>query len=272
MDGKGEGAVQGALPTLPGGWYENDRYKRMERIMKSVLIIMMAVAMVSGLELSKDTINAYDGRLWGGREVDSIDVINNSNRTIVIDSIFIEFDTSGYDSFEIGWEERPSQTKNFSYTFIKFHKDVFNPSQGSIDLTEYNSGKSPRLTFSPRQKKTWFPPYFSKYLSEVGMIVDIFGPLPSPMTYHYFPGRIILISNHHRDTINLACELMIWPTHTVSLRKTYRTSVSTQSRPSTITLTGRTCQQHKSTPGIYIRHSPSPSSTTRKNHATIHTP
>ncbi|MGB7566250.1 MAG: hypothetical protein WBM07_00205, partial [Chitinivibrionales bacterium] len=64
---------------------------------------------------------------------------------------------------------------------------------------------------------TIYSPYFSTTCSNIGVNVDCFEPCPSGnlVLVSSFPGRIIFVSNKHRDTLHLLCERERWTTEVI---------------------------------------------------------
>lgn len=176
-----------------------------------------------------DTLNAYDGQYWNSsfsRE-DSTILSNESDRTMTIDSILIEFDDPAYSArCQFGWEERKLNdfpVRKYHYTSSGLYVDTAD--RRSVLLSVYNSGGGSKLTIPPRSTVTMYPIFFSETFSAAGIIVECF----SGMCHDYvaknvirnFSGRLIFVIDGERDTLQLTCEHIRWTSgilpHTATL-------------------------------------------------------
>lgn len=191
-------------------------------ILKFIVILIIGILpnASNALTFSKDSITAYDGKLWnGGFGDDSMNIINNSASIVTIDSILIQIDTSLYNHFNIGWAE----IANGTGIIMRFCSDstvsnVCSPYSSIVvvNIKDYNSGKSSKLSIAAHSMIKVESPYFSTNCPNVGIFVDCFGDsgcYPNMIAnFSHFSGRIIFISNKHRDTLHLLCERERWTT------------------------------------------------------------
>jgi hypothetical protein len=160
---------------------------------------------------------AYDGKLGdGGLGDDSTIISNTTSSPISIDSIMVEFDTSLYDShFEIGWLEGDRgptirQSKRVFNDESLAHLECMN--QGTA-IKDYNSRTNGKMSIGPKSSLKMFSPHFSTKCSNAGWIEDCVECWYNPnWISFFFDGRIIFVSNNHRDTLHLACEHTVWKT------------------------------------------------------------
>jgi hypothetical protein len=141
---------------------------------------------------------------------DSTTITNNSDLQTFIDSIIVEFDTSSYHQFDIGWIEKLGEKKSTR----QFHTAEYITSESckgsSVELTNYNKlSNSDKITFEPHQKVVIYSPHFSSSCLLIDVNVDCWEPScfwGLKRTVTNFTGRIILVSNGTRDTLHLLCE------------------------------------------------------------------
>jgi hypothetical protein len=197
----------------------------MFRTIHSLLFFLCSVTpltAVHALDFSKDTIDAFDGKLWEGYfRDDSVKIINTTNQAVVIDSIGIEFDTSGYEEFSISWVWAATDSANQLqggrtgfFTITDSNAIEMLTTLQDLDLARYNRGELTKIQIAANDTVRMYSPYFSKQFSLVGVEVDCAGgvcvPPGSDLFYRYFPGRIIFVSQGQRDTLHLNCELFWW--------------------------------------------------------------
>lgn len=89
-----------------------------------------------------------------------------------------------------------------------------------INIKDYNRGKSSTLSIAAHSMIKVESPYFSTNCPNVGIFIDCFGDggcYPNSVVhFNHFPGRIIFISNKHRDTLHLLCERETWTTNVIN--------------------------------------------------------
>ncbi len=193
---------------------------------------------VQALHFSRDTISAFDGRFWNGNSGDdSIMVVNTSHQAAVIDSIFFEVDTTGYEQFSISWmmedttPQAPKWGKRIGFYTVtdSRYTDVLIRS-GDYFLDDYHNGSVPKMVIGPNDSIKMYSPYFSPVLSSAGSFVECSGgciPPGSKHFYRYFPGRLIFVSQGQRDTLHLNGELFWWeqPSSVVAAKSAVARSV-----------------------------------------------
>jgi hypothetical protein len=187
---------------------------------QSSYLLMLLFTIATALDFSKDTLTAFDGKLWNGND-DSVVVSNTSSSTKIIDSILIEIDNPVYYQFQIGWVEM----RNDSTIIRIFNTDSLISSNcwwnsdKVITLNKYKiSNIKDKITIKSNKKISIQSPYFSTSCSNVGIIVDCFyGPCHDINTKEMvtkFNGRIIFYSDHLPDTLHLNCHLITYVTST----------------------------------------------------------
>jgi hypothetical protein len=177
---------------------------------------------VDALTFSKDTTTAFDGKFWSQNVGDdTVHIMNTSSETVVIDSIIVQFDTSGYDDFSISWMEAISTSKTAHWGTRRGFYSISDTAlarqladNGDQDLEKYNQGLFLKIEIDAGDTLTMYSPYFSKTHSEAGYSVScgsgVCIPPGAELHYAYFPGRILFVSQNHRDTLHLSCELFWW--------------------------------------------------------------
>ncbi|MBN1760167.1 MAG: hypothetical protein JW863_17705 [Chitinispirillaceae bacterium] len=187
------------------------------------LLFMASFFEVHALTFSSDTVNAFNGKIWDENSGDdSIFITNSSSEPVVIDSIIVQFDTSGYEKFSISWMEgdtsgKPAARWGQQTGFYTVTDSVFIlplSQSGDQDLNQYNNGLLPKKTVGSGDTIKMYSPYFSKTFSAAGSRVTCAGGIciPPGSAYHYehFYGRIIFVTLNHRDTLHLLCEQFWW--------------------------------------------------------------
>lgn len=191
-------------------------------------MLIPSFSCASNLIFSKHTLSAFDGRFWnGGFGDDSITIINKSRSTIIVDSIHVEFDTSLYDTFQIGWMESRGEVKTYKI-FNSENRDSLKCFHKGISLKSYTESEaSEKITVRVLEKLIIKSPYLSRNCSIVGVFIDCFGVCdPVIIKNSYFKGRLIFFSENQPDTIHLNCQITSFTTKAKSVIKLTKNSVS----------------------------------------------
>ena len=236
-----------------------------KKVFRSGLFLVLAVLSFNAgaLTFSSDTITAYDRYFWmGPTEDDSILIVNPTDETVVIDSIIVGFDTSGYGEFSIAWIEVDT-AKNEKRTGYYTVTDSFSASQlqqtGDIDLNRYNEGALPKKTIGAGDTIVMYSPYFSSTYSVAGIIVDCTSgnciPPDAEQHHAHFSGRLIFVTGSRHDTLHLDCERFWWTTGITKLpAQPHAGTYATMRRSVTVDLHGRTMTDAGNcSPALFLR-------------------
>jgi hypothetical protein len=213
---------------------------------KLLLITTIAVILCNNLfasadlTLSKDSIIAFDGKLWDGRFDDSIEIRNVSSKKAVIDSIKIILSENEYPEFQIGWFIKSvSQPIQIFNSANRSYEE--NCGERGITLTEYNNlSDGNKLSIPPNGKIVIQSPYVSNTCSLVGVILEIVGPLPEiEIINRSSTGKISFFSNNIEYSMYLNVTLYKWPTSAISHNKKVMKQAILKTPQKTITLLGR---------------------------------
>jgi hypothetical protein len=201
---------------------EENRMNFRNRFMHLACLVGVTTSSVTALTFSIDTVNAFNGKFWNGNGGDdSTMVINSSAQAVIIDSVLVEFDTTGYEEFSISWMMEDS-TPNAAqwgkrvgfYTVTDSAAAGELSDRGDFALSAYNQGELPKIVIPAHGSLKMFSPYFSNRYSAAGTFVECSGGMcipPGSKTYSvFFPGRIIFVAQGERDTLHLNGERFWW--------------------------------------------------------------
>jgi hypothetical protein len=131
-----------------------------------------------------------------------------------------------------------------------------------VNLNDYNGGIVPKRTIEAGDMITMCSPYFSKNYSYAGIILECWDswsgsciPFDADLHYAYFPGRMIFITENHRDTLHLDCEQFWWTTGVKMVPvKPHVGNAMKKHRSVTVDLSGKILPDLQScSPSVYVR-------------------